>query len=113
MHEGMRIHVVWSTGAEKTTWIGQVARKPAPDAALVEYVGQKKGMLWPFPPQDPAVRVHSVSLPVSALDGLPLRELRARMRFAELGSFVRLRFSRGDAVHTWSGVVTWTGPVDG
>ena len=106
---GMRIHVVWSTGAEKTTWIGKVVSKTSPATALVEYVGHEKGMLWPFPPTDPAVRVYSVSLPVSAFDGLPLCKLRARMRFAELGSFARCRFSRGDAVYTWNGVVTWIG----
>ena len=106
---GMRIHVVWSTGAERTTWTGKVVRKTAVDTALVEYVGQPLGQLWPFPPTDPKARVHSVSLPASVFDGLPLHKLRARMRFAELGSFVRCRFSRGDALHTWTGVVTWIG----
>ena len=106
---GMRVHVSWSDGAQKATWIGRVEHKETTKTAQIAYVGQNVGHLWPFPPADPSITIDKVSLPAPPFKGLTVSSLRSRMRLANVGSFVRLRFSKGDAVHTWTGVVSWMG----
>ena len=108
MAPDMRIHVVWSkVGFEKQTWIGKVVSKSCDTQAWCKYVGQKG--LWSFPPADPALRVHRVSLPAVCQQGLSKTELRKRLRHAGVGSFVDLRFERGGALVKWVGVVAWMG----
>ena len=81
---------------EKQTWIGKVVSKSCDTQAWCKYVGQKG--LWSFPPADPALRVHRVSLPAVCQQGLSKTELRKRLRHAGVGSFVDLRFERGGAL---------------
>ena len=114
---GSRFSIEWERFGAVQTSNATVLRRTGPTEVYVKY-NNLRGE-WPFPPRDahtfvrrvalPEVFRHNVSLEGPPFKGLTVSKVRCQMRAASLGSFVRLRFEKKNAVKTWSGVVVWVG----